>query len=316
ERAPMHRASIGHNLCRLGKVLAFLAATALLPAPPLLAAPGGPPSALQAAMSPGTSQSGDNFLPADEAFRFDAVAEGPDRIKLVWEISDGYYLYRARIKASTASDHAQLGELALPAGETKIDDYFGKQQVYHHQLVGTITVARAGAGQFELPLKVTYQGCATAGLCYPPITKTVNVSLPAGGGSGSAAGMGSSATPAALADGTLTASPGAATHGPSAVAVGFVSEQDRLGTLLRDGNLAVVLATFFALGALLSLAPCVLPMIPILSGIIVGQGGKVTAARGFSLAFAYVQGMALTYAGAGAAFVIVFKQAPQAFFQQ
>ncbi|HZO24142.1 MAG TPA: hypothetical protein VFB37_16730, partial [Steroidobacteraceae bacterium] len=76
----MHRASIGHNLCRLGKVLAFLAATALLPAPPLLAAPGGPPSALQAAMSPGTSQSGDNFLPADEAFRFDAVAEGPDRI--------------------------------------------------------------------------------------------------------------------------------------------------------------------------------------------------------------------------------------------
>ena len=77
-----------------------------------------------------------------------------------------------------------------------------------------------------------------------------------------------------------------------------------------------MLATFFGLGVLLSFTPCVLPMIPILSGIIVGQGDKVTPLRGFSLAFTYVQGMALTYAAAGAAFVLVFKQAPQAFFQQ
>src|SRR6185295_2391905 len=96
----------------------------------------------------------------------------------------------------------------------------------------------------------------------------------------------------------------------------FVSEQDRLATLIRDGNLLLVLATFFGIGVLLSFTPCVLPMIPILSGIIVGQGGKVTAARGFSLAFTYVQGMALTYAAAGAAFVLIFNQAPQAFFQQ
>jgi thiol:disulfide interchange protein DsbD len=86
--------------------------------------------------------------------------------------------------------------------------------------------------------------------------------------------------------------------------------------LIRDGNLFAVLATFFGIGILLSLTPCVLPMIPILSGIIVGQGEKVTPARGFSLAFTYVQGMALTYAAAGAAFVLAFKQAPQAFFQQ
>ena len=77
-----------------------------------------------------------------------------------------------------------------------------------------------------------------------------------------------------------------------------------------------MLATFFGLGVLLSFTPCVLPMIPILSGIIVGQGEKVTRMRGFSLAFTYVQGMALTYAAAGAAFVLAFKQAPQAFFQQ
>jgi thiol:disulfide interchange protein DsbD len=95
-----------------------------------------------------------------------------------------------------------------------------------------------------------------------------------------------------------------------------VSEQDKLAALLRDGNLAAVLATFFGIGLLLSLTPCVLPMIPILSGIIAGQGEKVTARRGFTLAFTYVQGMALTYAAAGAIFVLAFKQAPQTFFQQ
>ena len=108
----------------------------------------------------------------------------------------------------------------------------------------------------------------------------------------------------------------AAGSGAAAPTGAFVSEQDKLAALLRDGNLLAVLATFFGIGVLLSFTPCVLPMIPILSGIIVGQGEKVTAGRGFSLAFTYVQGMALTYAAAGAAFVLVFKQAPQAFFQK
>jgi thioredoxin:protein disulfide reductase len=95
-----------------------------------------------------------------------------------------------------------------------------------------------------------------------------------------------------------------------------VAEQDRLATALQGDNLAYALLTFFGAGLLLSLTPCVLPMIPILSGIIVGQGVNVTRGRSFSLAFTYVQGMALTYAAAGAVFVLLFKQAPQAFFQQ
>ena len=103
---------------------------------------------------------------------------------------------------------------------------------------------------------------------------------------------------------------------PSAAAAPVVAEQDRLAALLAGGNLAYALLTFFGAGLLLSLTPCVLPMIPILSGIIVGQGEKVTRTRSFSLAFTYVQGMALTYAAAGAIFVLAFKQAPQAFFQQ
>src|SRR6202011_6060909 len=128
-------------------------------------------------------------------------------------------------------------------------------------------------------------------------------------GSGAISTGAESTTSGASASGPTATSSGASASSAiaaSASAVGagtgaFVSEQDQLATLIRDGNLAAVLVTFFGIGLLLSLTPCVLPMIPILSGIIVGQGEKVTAGRGFSLAFTNVQGMALTYAAAGAA---------------
>src|SRR5262249_34329429 len=148
-------------------------------------------------------------------------------------------LYRARIKASSDSSQAQLGELTLPAGEIKEDEYFGKQEVYHHDVVGSIAVAHPGGSELSVPLKVTYQGCATAGLCYPPITKTVNVVLPATGRGPGAAGITSAAgttsatgtnSVAGTADGGALASTGTA-------AGAFVSEQDQLATLIRDGNL-------------------------------------------------------------------------------
>jgi thiol:disulfide interchange protein DsbD len=272
---------------------------------------------IETALSAGKGQSAEpDFLSPDEAFHFSALADGPDKIRLIWGITDGYYLYRARIKASSDGDSAKLGELVLPTGETKVDEYFGKQEVYHRDIVGSISVARSGVGQLALPLKVTYQGCATAGLCYPPITKTVSVVLPSAGGSAAGSALSPSAGSGVASSETVPSS----AAGTGAAGIGstgaFISEQDRLATLIRDGNLAAVLATFFGIGLLLSLTPCVLPMIPILSGIIVGQGEKVTATHGFSLAFTYVQGMALTYAAAGAAFVLAFKQAPQAFFQQ
>jgi thioredoxin:protein disulfide reductase len=315
------------------------------PAPAGLAA-GKASTGIETALSAskGPSSSEPDFLSPDDAFHFSALAEGPDKIRLIWGITDGYYLYRARIKASSDGDSAKLGELVLPTGETKVDEYFGKQEVYHHDIVGSISVARSGGGQLAVPLKVTYQGCATAGLCYPPITKTVSIVLP-GTGSGSTGSTSPGAASGATSSGAVGSGAGslgssAATSGngadanisrpnasgpnasgPNASVAGatigaFISEQDQLASLIRDGNLAAVLATFFGIGLLLSLTPCVLPMIPILSGIIVGQGEKVTAGRGFSLAFTYVQGMALTYAAAGAAFVLAFKQAPQAFFQQ
>jgi thiol:disulfide interchange protein DsbD len=223
---------------------------------------------------------GSDFLPPDDAFRFAAFADGPDRVRLLWQIADGYYLYKSRISVQTTSGTAGLGHLQLPAGIEKTDEYFGKQEIYHGELVAALPVARAADVAFDLPLVVTYQGCAEAGLCYPPIHKTLNVSLPRGASSG-----------------------------------GFVSEQDRLATLIRSGNLLLVLGTFFGLGLLLAFTPCVLPMVPILSGIIAGHGSNVTTGRAFSLSLVYVLGMAITYTVAGVAFAAAGQQV-QAVFQQ
>lgn len=251
---------------------------------------GGFSSFFKTNSSAADKKKADDFLPPDEAFRFGPGMEQPDSVSLTWIIAEGYYLYKDKIQVSTATPGIQLGQLRLPQGDPKHDEFFGDTEVYHEILEASLPIARPAGSGGTLNLNVTYQGCADGGLCYNPITKNVTLELP----------------PTTNAT-TLPAS--TASRAP-------VAEQDQLAALIRDGNLFAVLATFFGIGVLLSFTPCVLPMIPILSGIIVGQGEKVTPARGFSLAFTYVQGMALTYAAAGAAFVLAFKQAPQAFFQQ
>ena len=264
----------------------------------------------------------DEFLPPDEAFRFNAFPDGPDRAKLIWQIADGYYLYRSRIKAATTGDKAQLGGLDLPKGETKTDEYFGKQEIYHHQLVVGVPVARASAAELPVPLKVTYQGCAHAGLCYPPITKEITVNLPAGtAGSPGAAGQvgssesaGAAGNAAAMGSGSVAADVTPASAG-SAGASGFVSEQDRFASLITSGNIFLMLGGFFLAGLVLAFTPCVLPMVPILSGIIAGQGKNVTTGRAFSLSLTYVLGMSLTYTIAGALCAAAGKQV-QTIFQQ
>jgi thiol:disulfide interchange protein DsbD len=281
------------------------------------------------------SGSGDDFLPPDEAFRFAAIPDGPDHVRLIWQIADGYYLYRTRVKAATTSDQAQLGALEMPTGETKSDEYFGKQEIYHHELVAGVPVARASAAELALPLQVTYQGCATAGLCYPPITKEITVSMPSGNGggaAGSAAGAGagnfSSASGASASSGGsvsgLTSAAGGAATGVSGSAGSsdassatgaYVSEQDRFATLIKSGNTFLMLGGFFLAGLVLAFTPCVLPMVPILSGIIAGQGKNVTTGRAFALSLTYVLGMAFTYTIAGALCAAAGKQV-QTVFQQ
>lgn len=288
-------------------------------------------SGIDAVLKGGRAQAQPDFLPVDEAFQPSVIADGPDKIRVEWVIHEGYYLYKSRIKVATTSKAAQVGALSLPAGIKKNDEYFGEQEIYHDGVVGSAPVARATAKSIELPVDVTYQGCAEAGLCYPPTTRSFKVTLSGGGATGATGGGAGSAAGGDVSGSGLSASSGASAPNGSAASStaslagatsasastgAFVSEQDKLATLIRDGNLFAMLGTFFLGGLLLAFTPCVLPMIPILSGIIVGQGEKVSVARGFSLAFTYVQGMALTYAAAGAIFVLVFKQAPQAFFQQ
>ncbi|HVN99339.1 MAG TPA: protein-disulfide reductase DsbD [Steroidobacteraceae bacterium] len=241
---------------------------------------------------PGPARS-DTFLAPDVAFRLAATVESPDRVRLSWAIVPGYYLYQSRLKFSTTSPGMTLGKPELPAGDTKNDEYFGKQVVYHNGLIAHLPVAHA-AGASALTLSVTYQGCAEAGLCYPPITKQFDLRLPAG---------------AAAAGGSATGTGGNGGGGA------FVSEQDRLARMIRTGSLAGIIATFFGIGLLLAFTPCVLPMVPILSGLIAGQGANVTTQRAFLLSLTYVLGMAVTYTVAGAAFAAAGHQV-QAVFQQ
>jgi thioredoxin:protein disulfide reductase len=249
-------------------------------------------------LTTGGSGASDGFLKPDQAFVLTAESQSADRVTLRWQIAKDYYLYRDKVAVTAASPKAQLGTPMMPEGKVKHDEYFGEQVVYYDDLVVNVPVARTST-LTELPLEVTYQGCAEAGLCYPPIRKQISVLL-----APIAAASAAEATPAGGA--TLTA-------GTAPVQ----SEQDALAARIRDGNLFAVLAFFFGAGLLLSFTPCVLPMVPILSGIIVGAGRErpVSRGRAFSLSLAYVLGMALTYTAAGAAFAAAGQQA-QAFFQK
>jgi thiol:disulfide interchange protein DsbD len=239
-------------------------------------------AAAQGLLGPASNQ--DRFLPVDEAFVLTVTPDGGEQILLDWRVAPGYYLYRHRVSVRTSTPGFTLGDVSMPDGERKTDEFFGDVEVYYDSLGATVPVTRA-ADAASLEISVSYQGCADAGLCYPPVTKTVAVEMPPPG------------TPA------------------RADAPGMVAEQDRLATLIADGGLLVVMATFFGFGLLLAFTPCVLPMIPILSGIIAGQGAAATPRRSFLLSVVYVLGMALTYTIAGAAFAAAGQQA-QAFFQQ
>jgi thioredoxin:protein disulfide reductase len=242
----------------------------------------------------GVANPAGDFLAPEQAFRFSAEPAGDNAFRLRWVIADGYYLYKSRIKVSAESAFAQLGAVQLPQGLPHTDDYFGEQQVYRQQLEALVPFARATAAAGSVALKVVYQGCADAGLCYPPQTQLMDLSVPAAsaGGAGGAAGGGA----------------GGGATGTT------VSQQDWMAGLIASGNVFAMIAVFLAAGIGLAFTPCVLPMVPILSGIIAGDGAKITPMRGFALSLAYVLGMSVTYTIAGAVSALAGKQA-QAFFQ-
>jgi thiol:disulfide interchange protein DsbD len=214
------------------------------------------------------------FLPVDEAFVLSVEVAADGAVLARWEMPDGYYLYRhrfgfdTRTDATTAESAIALGEPEIPPGKKKIDEWFGEVEVYYHQAQARVPVA-AGSGAVEVG--ISYQGCADMGLCYPPETKWIALNLSSG-----VAGSG----------------PDVAAPAP---APPQTSEQ-ALASTLRDSGLLASLLLFFLGGIGLAFTPCVLPMVPILSSIIVGESASITRARALSLSVTYVLGMALTYA--------------------
>ena len=273
----------------------------------------------------------DEFLDPDVAFVLDAAPAGPEAIEARWNIAEGYYLYREKFRFSAVEGSgATLGEPGFPKGKIKDDEYFGPMEVYYGSVAAIVPVTHAGAG--EVAVDVTYQGCAEAGLCYPPITRTVSLLLPAaradtgagatpdasnlpgpeeGGGIREAPALSRSETGGAASielpeRARIAAVPGVPSL-PGSVPEGAASvelpEQDRIAAALISGNRWLVILSLFGAGLLLTFTPCVLPMVPILSSIIVGQGtdrrGGVTTRRAFMLSLVYVLAMALTYTVAG-----------------
>ena len=207
--------------------------------------------------APGRSQ----FVPADRAFVFDFQQNQHD-LNLTWQVKDGYYLYRKQI--SIAPSQADIAEVKLPPGVWHEDEFYGKSEIYRKQLTVPITVNQAKSGA---TLTVTYQGCADAGFCYPPETKTVPLSE---------VSSGSAAAPA----------PAPATADPQ--------EKPQPTAQLPFSALWALL-----IGIGIAFTPCVLPMYPLISGIVLGGKQRLSTGRALLLTFIYVQGMALTYTALG-----------------
>jgi len=216
---------------------------------------------------------GSEFVPVDEAFKPIIIPVDGNTVEVSFRITPGYYLYKDKISVSTTSENVQLGRLDLPQGKIKVDEFFGESEVYFDDVFATLPLARATPESMELELEVSFQGCAEGGLCYPPTTRTVSTTLPAATAVTDLASLPSRNEP--------------------------VTEQAKLAQVITGSSIWVTIGVFFVAGLGLAFTPCVLPMVPILSGIIAGEGENVSSSRGFFLAFTYVMGMALVYTAAG-----------------
>lgn len=233
----------------------------------------------------GQSALAQTFLPVDQAFRLNVAVSGPRAVLVDFRLAPGVYLYREQMTLQWQAAGGEPVTLAwdLPPGQSKHDPNFDRVlEVYHADVGGGANLPDGAKGEGRLT--VGYQGCADAGICYPPQQRQFKVTLDA---QGSVTGVQPFDSPSGVA-----AQPDAGGEGQGG---------DRIRQALASGKLWVVVPVFLLAGLLLSLTPCVLPMVPILSSIIVGQREQVGRARGFALALSYSQGMALVYTALGVA---------------
>ena len=260
-------------------------------------------------------QSGADPLPVDEAYRFSAVVEATDRLRLNWIIASGTYLYKDSIHLTLENAKGvELDPVMLPPGIMKQnavrpDGNIGTIEIYHDKIDFLVSLRRSNTAATQITLVTKYQGCAQQGFCYPPVTKIIHLDLPA-----------IVTTPTATITPTKIPilAPFMQTPTPlpnmTSLPLPPMAEQDRLAAKLHQGSIWGIVITFFGLGLLLAFTPCIFPMIPILSGIIVGQGQNITPWRGFVLSLVYVLAMASTYTAAGI-MAGLFGQNLQAIFQ-
>jgi thiol:disulfide interchange protein DsbD len=237
----------------------------------------------------------DEFLDPQDAFKLSVQATDAQHIAMHFVIAPGYYLYREKLNIETQPAALPGGELQIPRGKTKFDETFKKEVEYFRDEV-TMVLPLSAAPAAAFKLIVGNQGCADKGLCYSPMQRAFKVE-PVAGATGAAAFNVSALAEVDASTPTQAAAASAATAAPPAAA----GELGRFAGALQSRSLLTVAGVFLLAGLLLSFTPCVLPMIPILSSIIVGQSGKVSKARGFSLALAYSLGMALVYTAFGMA---------------
>jgi len=260
-----------------------------LPAPSVIAANVSPLDSLVKGISGLTNPSQNELLPPDQAFQFFATVKTPNTIHVSWLIAKGYYQYREKTQVKlTDGENVKLGAFTIPNGLPKEDEAFGHVEIFHDELSFDIPLIRSNTAPQHISLQANYQGCADRGVCYPPMSKKVELDLP-------------SATQASLSANSQQVKP--------------LSEQDQITQSLQNDSLSVTLITFFGFGLLLSLTPCVFPMIPILSGIIVGKGHNITTMRAFLLSLSYVVASAVTYTIFGV-LAALFGSNLQAIFQQ
>jgi thiol:disulfide interchange protein DsbD len=229
------------------------------------------------------------LLPAEQAFQFFATVKDANTLHVNWEIAKDYYLYREKIQFElTNATGNPLGSYTIPQGEPKHDEAFGQVETFHNELSFDLPLIRSNNSAQSITLQANFQGCADRGVCYPPMTKKIDLELPAAQN---------------------------LTQITEAQSTPVLSEQDQIVQSLKHDSLAMTLLSFFGFGLLLSMTPCIFPMIPILSGIIVGHGNRITTARAFFLSLSYVVASAFTYTVFGV-LAALFGSNLQTTFQQ
>ena len=237
----------------------------------------------------------DEIPEPDKAFKVGATVDGNNIIQSEIQIYKNTYLYRDKMKFELVDGTGHsIGALSLPKGDEKNDEFFGLMQVYHDYLKVSIPIVSEAGASDELVLAYKYQGCVEDKICYPPMTKYFKVNLASG------TLEISDDQPAIAGGSTSSTTASATTTSTVSDAESSQSEQDRFAGIIANESIFIIIGSFFLAGVLLTFTPCVFPMIPILSGIIAGQGDDITTRKAFTLSLVYVLAMASTYAVAGA----------------